>query len=218
VAHDPLIIMADGRQPHSDGRRGERAQTPELERDLQALEAELRRLEAEYNMFFAGRLPKPPWETRGRVDAMIKRYDRAHIQNYADRFRFNTLQTRYSSFVELWDRGMRAREEGRPGPFAKPKAAAPPEPAKPAEQVMHVAAFKDPLREMDKLHDLYNSLVDARREAGEDAVPFHKFTELIKTQVTKLKKAGNAEVAFRVAVKDGKVSFTARGMKGGEKE
>lgn len=208
--------MADARTPHSDGRRGERAQTPELERDLQTLEADLRRLEAEYNMFFAGRLPKPPWETRSRVDAMIKRCDRAHIQNYADRFRFSTLQTRYSTFVELWDRGLRAREEGRPGPFAHPKPPAAAQPAKPTDRIVHVAAFKDPLREMDKLHELYNSLVDARREIGEEAVPFHKFTELVKTQVTKLKKAGSPEVAFRVAVKDGKVSFTARGLKGAE--
>ena len=33
-------------------------------------------------------------------------------------------------------------------------------------------------------------------------------------QVTKLKNAGGSEVAFRVAVKDGKVSFTARALKG----
>jgi len=37
--------------------------------------ADIKRLEAEYNMFFAGRLPRPPWETRNRVGAMIKRYD-----------------------------------------------------------------------------------------------------------------------------------------------
>ena len=34
---------------------------------------------------------------------------------------------------------------------------------------MHVAAFNDPLQEMDKLHELYDSLVEARREIGEDA-------------------------------------------------
>ena len=33
-------------------------------------------------------------------------------------------------------------------------------------------------------------------------------------QVKKLKEGGTSEVAFRVAVKDGKVSFTARGLKG----
>jgi len=68
---------------------------------------------------------------------------------------------------------------------------------------------------MDKLQDLYESLAEARREVGEDAIPFHKFADLIKTQVGSLKQKGNAEVAFRVAVKHGKVAFTARAMKGG---
>jgi hypothetical protein len=83
----------------------------ETERDMQRLEAALKQLEAEYNMYFAGRLPKPPWETRNRVAALIKQYDRAYIQNYGDRFRFNTLQTRYQAFIDLWDKGLRAREE-----------------------------------------------------------------------------------------------------------
>ena len=189
----------------------------EIDRDLQRLEADLKQLEAEYNMFFAGRLPTPPWQTRSRVDALVKRYDRAHIQNYGDRFRFTTLQARFSAFIDLWDRGLRAREEGRPGPFA-PRKPAPTEPAKPGDRVVHVAAFSDPMKEMDKLHSLYESLAEARREAGEDAVPFHKFTELVKGQVKKLKHAGTPEVAFRVAVKDGKVSFTARALRGAKRE
>ena len=192
------------------------AEPTEIERGLQILEAELKRLEAEYNMYFAGRLPRPPWETRNRVDAIIKQYDRAYIQNYGDRFRFSTLQSRYAAFVDLWDRGLRAREEGRAGPFIhKRAAAAPPAPPKKAgEQVVHVAAFRDPMKEMDKLHELYNSLVEARRSIGEEAVPFHKFADLVKSQVKKLKSSGTPEVAFRVAVKDGKVNFTARPMKG----
>ena len=47
---------------------------PNIEKELQQLEVELRQLEAEYNMFFSGRLPKPPWETRSRVEAMVKRF------------------------------------------------------------------------------------------------------------------------------------------------
>ena len=38
----------------------------DVQRDLQTLETELKKLEAEYNMFFSGRLPRPPLETRGR--------------------------------------------------------------------------------------------------------------------------------------------------------
>ena len=48
---------------------------------------------------------------------------------------------------------------------------------------------------------------------GDDAVPFHKFAELVKGQVKKLSAAGSDEVAFRVSVKDGKVNFTAQAMK-----
>ena len=40
------------------------------------------------------------------------------------------------------------------------------------------------------------------------------FAALVKDQVTKLRDTGSPEVAFRVAVKDGKVNFTVRGMKG----
>ncbi len=91
----------------------------DIDRELQSLETELKRLEAEYNMFFAGRLPRPPWETRGRVEALVKRLDREHLSNYGARFRFTTLQARFAAFVDLWDRGLRAREEGRPGPFSR---------------------------------------------------------------------------------------------------
>src|SRR5712691_10658043 len=148
------------------------------------LEADLKQLEAEYNMFFSGRLPKPPWETRARVEALVKRFDRGYIQNTGDRFRFNTLQSRYAAFIDLWDR------------------------------ILRVSAFHDPVLEIDKLTELYESLAEARREVGEDAPPFHKFADLVKNQVKKLRQGGSPEVAFRVAVKDGKVSFTARALKG----
>ena len=176
----------------------------------------MKRLEAEYNMFFAGRLPRPPWETRGRVDAIVKRMDRMHLSNYGDRFRFTTLQARYATFIDLWDRGLRAREEGRPGPFAQYKPVEP-EGKRPADRIMHVSTFTDPVHEIEKLRDLYHSLAEARSEAGEDGIPFHRFADLVKKQVSAIKEQGSPEVAFRVAMKDGKVALTARGLKGMKK-
>jgi hypothetical protein len=180
------------------------------------LEAELKRLEAEYNMFFGGRLPRPPWETRGRVAAMVKRLDRTPISNYGDRFRFSTLQSRYAAFVELWDRGQRAREEGRPGPFAQQR---PQEPkttrTKVEEKTLHVTTLKDPMRELDKLHDLYDRLVEARGQSAKQSMPFHKFAEMVKTQVSSMKEKGSGEVALRVATRNGKLAVTARAVKPG---
>ena len=185
-----------------------------IDRDLSRLEAELKTLEAEYNMFFAGRLSKPPWETRTRVEGMVKQLDRGHMPNTGDRFRFTTLQSRYATFIDLWDRGLRAREEGRPGPFSIKRGPIEPDKKPPEDRILHVSSFRDPVREIDKLTELYESLAEARREVGEDAPPFHKFAELVKNQVKKLGDTGLPEVAFRVAVKDGKVNFTARGLKG----
>ena len=108
------------------------AELTDIQKDLQLLAADLKRLEGEYNMFFSGRLPRPPWETRGRVEAVIKRYDRGSSMGTGDRFRFEMLQSRFQSLVELWDRGLRSREEGRAGPFAQPLPKAKPKAAKPA--------------------------------------------------------------------------------------
>ena len=189
------------------------AEPTDIERGLQVLETEIKRLEAEYNMYFSGRLSKPPWETRGRVDAMVKQLDRSFIQNYGDRFRFNTLQSRYASLVDLWDRGLRAREEGRAGPFVHRRTTSVDVRKRPEDKVLGIAAFRDPTKEMDKLRELYESVAEARKAVGDEPVPFHRFADLVKSQVKKLKAPGT-EVTFRVAVKDGKVSFTARALKG----
>jgi hypothetical protein len=189
----------------------------ELERDLQQLEATLRRLETEYTQYFAGQLPRPPWETRHRIEAMLRRFDRAYIQSAIDRFRLSTLQSRFSTFAELWDRGLRAREEGRPGPFFKaPRGAAaePPPPQAPTDRVVGAATVSDLGRESEKVEALYESLIEARKATGADEpFPFHRFAQIVKGQVTKLQQAGNREVAFRISVKEGRVAFTARGVK-----
>lgn len=91
----------------------------DIQRDLELLTGELRRLEVEYNLFFTGRLPRPPWETRRRVEPIIKRWDRGHIETGVGRFCFSTLQSRDVTFADLWNREMRAWEEGSVGLFSR---------------------------------------------------------------------------------------------------
>jgi hypothetical protein len=187
----------------------------DLDRDLRKLEADLRKLEAEYNMFFAGQLPRPPWETRAHVEQSVKRLERAGSISgtYAERFRLQTLQSRFATFVDLWDRGLRAREEGRPGPFSrKGREDAGPQPQ--ADRVVYVTVFSDPKDELDRLRELYERIADVRNELGEPQVPFHRFAGLIREKVNAFKKRGAPEVAFRVSVQDGKITFSARGLKG----
>jgi hypothetical protein len=191
----------------------------EVDNAIRTLEVELRKLEVEYNSFFAGRLPRPPWEMRSRVELLFKQLDRATSQNrsYSDRFRFQSLQSRYATFADLWDRGLKAREEGRPGPFSSPRRprGSATEPA--GDRILHVTVFVDPLKEMEKLQELYERLKEARTEMGEPQIPFHRFAGLVREQVANLKLQGAPEVIFRLAMRHGKVNFTARALRGSAK-
>ena len=190
--------------------------TTDAAHDIDVLERDLKRLEGEYQMFFAGRLPRPPWETRSRVDALVTRLDRSPPSNYGERFRFSSLQARFRAFIDLWDRGLRAREEGRAGPFATQPRGPVEEPRAPAAQgrVLAVTILSDPTLEPDKLHNLFDGVISARREVGQGVIPFERFAELISKQVGAFRAKGCDEVAFRVGVKDGKVSLTARAAHG----
>ncbi len=192
-------------------------QHTDLERDLQLIEATLRKLETEYNMFFAGQSKRPPWETRRRLDQMLDRLDRAYITSSVDRFRLGTLQSRYATFSELWERALRAREEGRPGPFSKTARASAPAPAQaapPADKVYGAATLTNGEAEGDVARVLYKSLVEARAAVGTaERLPFSRFADIVKGQLAKFQQSGSAAVAFRVSTKDGRVVFTARGRK-----
>lgn len=95
-----------------------RSPAAELERDLQKLKVDMDQLEVEYQLFFTGQRKRPPNALRSGVEGLVRRLDRAAIPGSGDRFRFSTLQHRFRTFANLWDRGVRAREEGRPGPFS----------------------------------------------------------------------------------------------------
>jgi hypothetical protein len=188
----------------------------DFDREFQMLEAELKRLEAEYNQFFAGRLPRLPWDQRARVDAMMRRFDRMHFKNTGDRFRFQTLQSRWASFTELWERQIKAQETGRRPGAVRASAAAPPATPKPpaaipepaGDRVVTVTGISDPGAQGDRLKALYKQLSDARREVGEKPLDYERFTAVVQAQVKKLGKGGR-EVAFKLAVKEGRVTLTA---------
>ena len=192
----------------------------DFDRKMQHLEAEIRRLEAEYNMFFAGRLPRLPWETRTRVEALVKKHDRSFIRNTADRFRFESMQNKYAKFCELWERQLSQLEGGRPkrGGGAMPPPA-PPRKVDKADQAQpsadRVVRFSSAGADDDRVKELYERLAEVKQAAGEAAVPIDRVAALVKAQVEKY-AADGSEVAFRVALKDGKVSLTVKPVRAGE--
>jgi len=85
--------------------------------------------------------------------------------------------------------------------------------------VVGSAVVSDVSRDGQAIEALYESVIEARRAVGAaEPFPFHRFAQIVKGQVSKLQESGNRDVAFRVSVKDGKVAFTARGIKGSDED
>src|ERR1041385_6360337 len=85
----------------------------ELDRELDQLEISLNLLKREYEMFFSGSVKQAPRDSKRRLEKTIKRYASMQDLSYAQRFRYNSLVARFNSYMDLWNKQMRYKEEGR---------------------------------------------------------------------------------------------------------
>jgi hypothetical protein len=193
----------------------------DLAEDLEFLEKAIRQLQIEWERFFSGLEKKPPVDMRTRVERVIRQYSGGEIRNNTERFRYNTLTARYNTFNELWNKRLRAVEEGRPiGLYGRPAAAA-------VEAMAHHAVshplptpkksateFRvgSPETDTAAMQALYASFVEARQQVGETAaMKFDSFQKLIAQQAGRiLSDKGAKAVDFRLETKDGKVSLKAK--------
>ena len=86
---------------------------PSLDEQLSRLEEDLRRLKVEFDIYFNGGAKRPPYDTKGRVETVIKRLADDRTLTFAQRYQYNSLVARHTSFLQLWRRTMKDREEGR---------------------------------------------------------------------------------------------------------
>jgi hypothetical protein len=188
--------------------------------DFDVLERWIRELQIEWEKFFTGIERKPPTELKNRVEALVRKYAGADLRNNAERFRYQSLTARYSSLSELWNRRLRAVEEGRPITGVRAPHPVPPPPvpaAEPGPRERPLAPKADPVRvtrgaEDAAVRQLYDRFVAARRASGEDgAVRYESFQRLVAQQAERiLASKGAAAVDFRLEQKDGKVTLKAR--------
>lgn len=84
-----------------------------FERELLVLEQSLRRLSAECDAFLYGSATRPPVETRKHIEEMLRRLNASESMSAAERYRFATLQGRFSTLTERWERLLGEKEAGR---------------------------------------------------------------------------------------------------------
>jgi hypothetical protein len=183
---------------------------PTVEEQLTRLEEDIRRLKIEFDIYFNGASKRPPYDTKGRVDTLIKRVADDRTLTFAQRYRYNSLAARYSSFRDMWRRTMQGREEGR-DPVSAARATAKQEIRNETEKASFVCL--DAGKEVETVKSLYDSLLEAKRRCGEptEDFSFPRFHRLIASKAEGLKeRLGCDKVKFSVAIEAGHVSFKAK--------
>ena len=175
------------------------------------MEDDIRRLRIEFDIFFNGGAKKPPYDTKGRVETLLKRLGDDRSLTYAQRYRYGSLASRYNSFRDLWRRTMQGREEGRDSVSAARASAKKETSERTVEAVSFVCV--DVHRDVETIKNIYDSLVEAKRCCGEptEDLSFPKFHRLVASKADGIKQQlGCVRVRFSIAVEDGHVSFKAR--------
>lgn len=184
--------------------------TPTPEEQLARLEEDIRRLKIEFDIYFNGAAKRPPYDTKNRVETLIKRLSDERTLNYAQRFHFNTLTSRYMAFHQLWRRMLQGREEGRDAASAA-RAALHEETAE--SETPSTFTCDDAHTDVETVRGLYNALVEAKKKCGEpvDDFSFPRFHHLIATKTDKLKERLSCErVRFSIDTEGGRVNFKAK--------
>ena len=183
---------------------------PSPDEQLTRLEDDIRKLRVEFDIFFNGASKRPPYDTKGRVETLLKRLGDDRTLTFAQRYRYNSLAARYNAFRDLWRRTMQGREEGRDAVSAARASVKREQPTSvPAVSFLCADAHK----EVSIVKDLYDSLRAAKQKCGEsiDGLSFPQFHRLVASKYDGLKERhGCDRVRFSVAVEDGHVSFKAK--------
>lgn len=201
------------RQSQQKGKRGNQAtdNQPTIEEQLKRIDEDIRRLKIEFDIYFNGASKRPPYDTKSRVETMLKRLGDDRKLTFAQRYQYNSLMARYTSFRELWRRTMQGREEGRDAAAAARATA-----RNQASQGEAAATFvcDDAHKDVPTVKQLYDALIEAKMKCGEpvDDLSFPRFHHLIATKADNLKeRLGCDRVRFSIDVEGGRVSFKAKG-------
>jgi len=192
----------------------ERDAQPTIDEQLLRLEDDVRKLKVEFDIYFNGSSKRPPYDTKGRVETLIKRLADERQLTYAQRYQYNSLVARYTSFRDLWRRTIQDREEGRGAYAQRAKAKQEPETAPAPDRTTFVCA--DARADVPTVKSLYDTLVAAKRQCGEnvDDFSFSQFHRMLAQKTEALKeRLGCERVRYSVQLEDGRVHFKAKADK-----
>ncbi len=201
--------------------------------ELGVLETQLRRLKIEYEVYFSNPTKRPPNDIEWKVLSLLRKFSDGGRMNFSQRYRYNAMAQRYAVYSDLWRKKSRVREEG----YRRPQDAllgvqgvrVSEEERKPQHQVYGlshatVAAAAAPAAsqpftlhsvdqtESEQIERLYNTLVAAKKKAGESVSGnLDSFSSFVQRKTEQIRKQYHCEgVEFSVELTDGQVKLKAK--------
>lgn len=200
--------------------------------ELNVLDSQLRRLKIEYEIFFSNPSKRPPTDIEWKVLSLLRKFSDGGRMNFSQRYRYNEMAQRYAIYSDLWRKKCRIREEG----YRRPQDAllsvqgvrVDEEEHKqhhhPVYGVSHAAAAaagataSQPFAlhsvesEREQVERLYNTLVAAKKKAGENVTgTIESFTAFVQKKTEQIRKQYHCDqVEYSVELADGHVKLKAK--------
>jgi len=204
--------------------------------ELNVLDTQLRRLKIEYEIFFSNPTKKPPTDIEWKVLAMLRKFSDGGRLNFSQRFRYNEMAQRYAIYSDLWRKKSRIREEGYRRPqdallsvqgvrtteeelkpqhhpvYGVSQAAAAVAAASKGPSSPHFTLHSVDQAEHEQVERLYNTLVAAKKKAGESVSGgIDSFTTFVKKKTDEIRKQYHCEsVEYSVELANGHVKLKAK--------
>ena len=181
----------------------------ETDEILDTLDHNLKRLRMEYEQFFMGNMKREPQVLRGKVQKAVTKLVNEPPRNSAQKFRFNSLNSKFQVYRQLWGRTMREIENGthkRDRFRQKMQSQAAVEPATQPKR-------SEPAKVGSSVDRLHAALVSARRKTGEHGgePSSEALNRMVRKQMDAIRaKHGDVKVKFKVVIEDNKAKLKAQ--------
>ena len=202
--------------------------------ELNLLDSQLRRLKIEYEIFFSNPNKRPPSDIEWKVLSLLRKFsDGGGRMNFSQRYRYNEMAQRYAIYSDLWRKKSRIREEGYRRPQDALLSVQGVRVNEPEHKPLHHpvygvghaaaaaagAASSQPFTlhtvdqaEKEQVERLYNTLVAAKKKAGENVSGnIDSFTTFVQKKTEQIRKQYHCEnVEYSVEITDGGVKLKAK--------
>ena len=175
----------------------------EISDSIDRLDRSIQQLKVDFERFFNGGLPIPPEDSRQAVRKQISTLRSRPMPALVDRFRLSTLEARFNTLDELFNRRLRDHEQGG---GAVARRLAPPTPQQ-YDPYRGIVVGEAPPAEA--IEALYRELYDDDTPSAE--TNFRKFQTYLLGQMAAIReRSGCDEVSFRIASEGGTVKLKAK--------